>query len=306
MANKHHARSNSFPSASHPSTTRIEEELNNLNTIEAASTSTSDSIGTSLSLIQDLYVCLDDLLNLASTQKLISQYKGEKFMEEVLDGSVRLLDICGITRDTMSQIKENVQSLHSALRRRKGDSNIERSVAEYNFFTKKVKKNAKKLITSLKQMDSKFGVSLVLNQDQDVAALIRVLREVIAMNMSIFQSILSFLAFSSSKSKISKWLMVAKLMEKGVKSREENSNELQCVDAALSTLLRDCTNVEKMQAARDNLEALENAIESLENGLENKKRTKKRQAPEISNSSTLQFLEIETSLKHKQQQQFNI
>ncbi|KAE9612910.1 hypothetical protein Lalb_Chr05g0211971 [Lupinus albus] len=269
MANKHHARSNSFPSASHPSTTRIEEELNNLNTIEAASTSTSDSIGTSLSLIQDLYVCLDDLLNLASTQKLISQYKGEKFMEEVLDGSVRLLDICGITRDTMSQIKENVQSLHSALRRRKGDSNIERSVAEYNFFTKKVKKNAKKLITSLKQMDSKFGVSLVLNQDQDVAALIRVLREVIAMNMSIFQSILSFLAFSSSKSKISKWLMVAKLMEKGVKSREENSNELQCVDAALSTLLRDCTNVEKMQAARDNLEALENAIESLENGLEN-------------------------------------
>ncbi|KAE9612914.1 hypothetical protein Lalb_Chr05g0212011 [Lupinus albus] len=269
MANKYHVRSNSFPSASHPSTTRIEEELRNLKSFEATSTSTSESFGTSLSLIQDLYVCLDDLLNLASTQKLISHYKGEKFMEEVLDGSVRLLDICGITRDTMSQIKENVQSLHSALRRRKGDSNIERSVAEYNFFTKKVKKNAKKLITSLKQMDSKFGVSLVLNQDQDVAALIRVLREVIAMNMSIFQSILSFLAFSSSKSKISKWLMVAKLMEKGVKSREENSNELQCVDAALSTLLRDCTNVEKMQAARDNLEALENAIESLENGLEN-------------------------------------
>ncbi|KAE9584807.1 hypothetical protein Lalb_Chr25g0282301 [Lupinus albus] len=118
-------------------------------------------------------------------------------------------------------------------------------------------------------MDSKFVVSLVLNQDQDVAALIRVLREVIAMNMSIFQLILSFLAFYSSKSKISKWLKVAKLMQKGVQSCEESSNELQCVDAALSTFLSDTTNVEEMQATRDSLAALENAIESLENGLEN-------------------------------------
>ncbi|OIW11077.1 hypothetical protein TanjilG_22884 [Lupinus angustifolius] len=269
MANKYHIRSNSFPSASHPSTTRIEEELSNLRTFEATSTSTSESIATSLSFLQDLYICLDDLLNLSSTRKLISQYKDEKCVEEILNGSVRLLDICGITRDTISEIKGNVQALHSALRRRKGDSSIERGVAEYIFFTKKAKKNAKKLITSLKQMDSKFGVSLFLNQDQDIAALIRVLREVITMNMSIFQSILSFLASPSSKSKINKWLMAAKLMQKGVKSCEENSNELQCVDAALSTLLSDATNVEKMQKTRNNLETLENSIESLENGLEN-------------------------------------
>ncbi|KAE9612913.1 hypothetical protein Lalb_Chr05g0212001 [Lupinus albus] len=232
MANKYHIRSNSFPSASHPSTTRIEEQLSNLKTFEATSTSTSESCSTSLSVLQDLYICLVDLLNLASTRKLISQYKDEKFMEEVLDGS--------------------------------GESNIERSVAEYNFFTKKVKKNAKKLITSLKQMDSQFGVSLPLNQDQDLAALIRVLREVIAMNMSIFQSILSFLAFPSSKSKITKWLMVAKLMQ----VNSDNSNELHSVDTTLSTLLSDGTSVEKMQATREKLEALENVIEIIENGLE--------------------------------------
>ncbi|OIW11075.1 hypothetical protein TanjilG_22882 [Lupinus angustifolius] len=264
MANKYHIRSNSFPSASHPSTTRIEEELSNLRTFEATSTSTSESIGTSLSFLQDLYICLDDLLNLSSTRKLISQYKDEKCVEEVFDGSVRLLDICGITRDTVSQIKENVQALHSALRRRKGDSSIEGSIAEYNFFAKKVKKNAKKLITSLKQMDSKFGVSLPLNQDQDIAALIRVLREVITMNMSIFQSILSFLASPSSKSKINKWLMAAKLMQEN----SDNSNELHSVDSALSTLLSNGTSVEKMQATREKLEALENVIEIIENGLE--------------------------------------
>nr|KYP66537.1 hypothetical protein KK1_012833 [Cajanus cajan] len=267
----YHVRSNSFPSGSHPSSIRIEEELSRMKTWEATSKSTSESIGTGLSLIEDLYICLEDLLKVASTQKVISNHQGEKCMEELLDGSVGILDICGILRNTMSQVKENVQAIHSTLRRRKGDSSIEKSVAEYTSFTRKMKKNAKKLMVSLKQMETKFGVSPTLNQDQDLAAVIRVLREVITMNMSIFQSLLSYLAGPASKSKATKWLMVARLMHTRVISCEENSenfNELQCVEGSLSTLLSDGTNVLKMQAVRDRLEALENAIEILENGLE--------------------------------------
>ncbi|ESW29961.1 hypothetical protein PHAVU_002G113300 [Phaseolus vulgaris] len=271
MASMYHVRSNSFPSASHPSSIRIEEELSKMRTWEATSTSTSESIGTGLSFLEDLFICLEDLLNMASAQKVISNHQGEKCMEEVLDGSVRVLDICGITRNTLSQVKENVQALHSALRRRKGDSSIEKSVAEYNLFTRKMKKSAKKLISSLKQMESKFGASPMLNQDQDSDAVIRVLREVITMNMSIFQTLLSYLALPASKAKPTKWLMVAKLMQKRVISCEENSqnfNELQCVEGSLSTLLSEGTNVLKMQAVREGLEALENAIENIENGLE--------------------------------------
>ena len=243
-----------------------------MKTWEATSTSTSESIGTGLSLLEDLYICLEDLLNVASTQKVISNHKGEKCMEELFDGSVGILDICGITRNTMSQVKENVQALHSSLRRRKGDSSIEKSVAEYNFLTKKMKKNAKKLMASLKQMESKFGVSPILNQDQDLASVIKVLREVITMNMLIFQSLLSYLAWPASKSKATKWLMVARLMHKkrviSCDEESQNVNELQCVEASLSTLLSEGTNVSKLQGVRDRLEALENAIESLENGLE--------------------------------------
>ncbi|KAL2348667.1 hypothetical protein Fmac_002667 [Flemingia macrophylla] len=272
MASMYHVRSNSFPSGSHPSSIRIEEELSQMKTWQATSTSTSESIGTGLSLLEDLYIFLEDLLNVASRQKVISNHQGEKCMEELLDGSVGVLDICGITRNTMSQIKENVQALHSALRRRKGDSSIEESLAEYIFFTRKMKKNAKKLISSLKQMESKFGVSPILNQDQDLAAVIKVLREVIKMNMSIFQPLLYYLAVpAASKSKATKWLMVSRLMHKRVISCEENSqnfNELQCVEGSLSTLLSEGTNVSKMQAVRDKLEALESSIESLENGLE--------------------------------------
>ncbi|TKY70273.1 hypothetical protein E2542_SST06563 [Spatholobus suberectus] len=234
MANKFHVRSNSFATGSHPSTTRVEEELSKLKTWEATSTSTSKSIGTGFSLLEDLYVCLEDLLNVASTQKLISNHQSEKCMEELLDGSVRILDICGITRDT------------------------------------EMKKNAKKLITSLKQMESKFGVSPLLDQDQQLAALVTVLREVIVMNISVFQSLLAFLAVPS-KSKATKWLLVAKLMHKGViacEGNQKNFNELECVEASLSNLLSEGTDVAKMQAAHERLEALENAIESLESGLE--------------------------------------
>jgi len=118
--------------------------------------------------------------------------------------------------------------LHSSLRRRKGQSSIEKSVAEYKLFTKKMKKNVTKLISSLKHTESKFGDSSLLNQDQDLVAVITVLREVIAMNLSIFQSILSFLVGSSSKSKATKWLKATKLMQKRVVCEEntESFNEL--------------------------------------------------------------------------------
>ncbi|RYQ92594.1 hypothetical protein Ahy_B09g098818 [Arachis hypogaea] len=64
----------------------------------------------------------------------------------------------------MMQIKENVQSLHSALRRRK----------------------------------------FLFKEDKE---------EVIAMNMSVFQFLLSFLAAPPSKSKATKWMN--KLINKG-------------------------------------------------------------------------------------------
>ncbi|MED6193823.1 hypothetical protein PIB30_022871 [Stylosanthes scabra] len=262
MASKSHVRSNSLPNGSHPSSIKVQDDLSNLRTWESTSTSTSESICTGFSLLQDLYVSLDDLLIGASTQKVISQHHGDNGFEEIMDGSVRILDICGITRDTVMQIKENVQSLHSSLRRRKDDSTIEASIMEYYSFSKKMKKNVHKLITSLKQLQSKLGESSLLNQHQDLS----ILREVIVMNMSAFQSLMSFLAGPPSKSKAVKWMN--KLMQKG-EVNSQNSNELQCVDNALNTLLSEGANSSNMQIAHESLEALENTIEILEKSLEN-------------------------------------
>ncbi|KAJ7944084.1 DUF241 domain protein [Quillaja saponaria] len=154
MASKYQVRSISLPSRSHPSTLRVEEELNKLRTLEATSTSTSGSICNGLSGLEELYTSLDDLINVTSTQQIVSCHQQEKCVEELLDVSVRILDICGITKDNLLQIREHVQALQSALRRRKGDSSIGSKVAEYMSFRKKMKKIYKKLITDLKQMEN--------------------------------------------------------------------------------------------------------------------------------------------------------
>ena len=274
MAGKYHVRSISLPSRSHPSTLKLEEELNKLKTWE--STSTSVSICKGLTGLDELYKCMDGLLNMTSIQQVISQHQHEKCVEELFDGSVRLLDICGITRDTMLQIKEHVRALQSALRRRKGDSSIESNINNYTCFRKKLKKDVKNLITALKQMENKWGaISPVLAQDHHLSAVIRVLREVCVMNVSVFQSLLLFLTVPLSKPEATKWSLVSKLMHKGViacEEKQENVNEMEVADAALSTLCRNASSAgvdaEKIQSAHKKLEDLEIGIEDMENGLE--------------------------------------
>lgn len=274
MAGKYHVRSISLPSRSHPSTLKLEEELNKLKTWE--STSTSVSICKGLTGLDELYKCMDGHLNMTSIQQVISQHQHEKCVEELLDGSVRLLDICGITRDTMLQIKEHVRALQSALRRRKGDSSIESNINNYTCFKKKLKKDVKNLITALKQMENKWGaISPVLAQDHHLSAVIRVLREVCVMNVSVFQSLLLFLTVPLSKPKATRWSLVSKLLHKGViacEEKQENVNEMEVADAALSTLCRNASSegvdAKKIQSANKKLEDLEIGIEDMENGLE--------------------------------------
>ncbi|KAH1081955.1 hypothetical protein J1N35_021716 [Gossypium stocksii] len=274
MGGKYHVRSISLPSRSHPTTFRIEDGLNRLKAWEASSPlTTCESIFTRLSGLEDLYRCMNDLLSMPSTQQVLSKYhQHEKCVDELLDGSVRLLDICGIARDNMYEIKEHVHALQSALRRRKGDSSIEDNIVNYTKFRKQMKKKGKKLITELKQMGNKLGASpLLLDQHQDeeqyhhFSAVSRVLTQVNAISASILQSFFSFLS-SPVSSKQTRWSVVSKLMmHKGVISCEENVNELESVDAALR---RHTCDVEKLQMAHKRLVELESGIEGLENRLE--------------------------------------
>ncbi|KAM7520019.1 hypothetical protein LguiB_018981 [Lonicera macranthoides] len=237
----YHVRSASFPSTSHPTTIRVEAELNKLQTREASATPTAEMICSSLSSLEELYRSVDDLLNFSTTQNALSHYQNEKWVNEILDGSMRLLDICGSTRDVVTQIKEHDRDLQSALRRRKGDFSMESSVSKYTSFQKKIKKDAKRLIASLKQMENKIVISAPIDLDNHVSTVKRVLREVSALSTTIFQSILILLSLPVSEPKTGSWPLVSKLIHKG---------EVSC----------------EVQLA--NVKALEGHIEGIENGLE--------------------------------------
>ncbi|KAL3525209.1 hypothetical protein ACH5RR_013581 [Cinchona calisaya] len=265
-SNSHsHIRSISLPCRSHPTTLGIEEELNKFKAWQRSSSS-SETICKDLCRLAELYKCMDDLLNQPLTiQALISQHQNEKWADEFLDGSLRLVDICGITRDVVSQFKENVRDLQSSLRRRKGDLSMEISITKYNSFRKKMKKDAKKSISALKEIDGCCS--------EDVSSVIRVLREVNSTSIAIFQNVFLFLSAQSSKPKPRKWSLVSRLVNKGKVGCENDSqkveNELENVDLALHCLCRNVQSEnEKIQLVQNRLETLEGGIEGVENGLE--------------------------------------
>lgn len=198
---------------------------------------------------------------MSSAQDAFSHCQNGKCLDNLSDGSVRILEICEVTRDLMLQFKEQVQALQSALRRRKEDSSIEKSVANYTCFRNKINKGAKKYIAVLKQMESKVKASALEDNH-----LIRFFEEVIAMNISIFRSL--FLFLSTSKPKRSRWSTVSKWMHKGTiacEEKQEIENHLESVDAALS----ERPHLVNIQIARQRLEALEASVEHIENCLEN-------------------------------------
>ncbi|KAF4364708.1 hypothetical protein G4B88_028631 [Cannabis sativa] len=266
-------RSISLPTRPHPSTTRIEQQLHKIQALEfeVATSSSSSFFKGLLFELEELYECVDDLLQMGSTQQVLSQNQHEKSLEDLLEASLRLLDLCGITRDVLLQTKQHVGALQSTLRRRKGDPIMEINITTYNCFRKKMKKEVKKLTFAMKQVSKKFESSQtqILSEENDhLCAVMRALRQVCAMNSSIFQSLFMYLIMTPNK--VSKWSLVSKLVNKSsaVACEEkllECGNELESVDIALSSLL--CCNYDdlKLKIAQKRSEDLEMSIDGLEN-----------------------------------------
>ncbi|TKY70275.1 hypothetical protein E2542_SST06565 [Spatholobus suberectus] len=270
-------RSISLPTRSHPSTVRIEEELNKLKTWEASSSSEVERIFFGLSGLADLYKCMEDLLKLPLTQQALSHHHNQKWVDELLDCPVRFLDIVGETRDAIMLMKGNVRELQSALRRRKvGDLVIESRVSSYWSLRRNTRKQCTKSLVLLKHTEgSSFGASPPLDLDHHPSAVVRVLREASLITSSIFQSLVAFLSSPILRSKLNKRTFVSRVMRKGVlqcNNQEENVNELEKVDLALCRMVVDNPTkdfeAENIQSAHKELEAVVVVIEGLENGLD--------------------------------------
>ncbi|CAI0407806.1 unnamed protein product [Linum tenue] len=242
-----HARSNSFPAESHPLVSEIDEQVCRLRQSQAAST--SSSISHKLNGLQDLYGIVDKLLQLSTTQQALAN--DQKCFNEVLEGSLRLLDLCNTAKDALSQMKESVAELQSAIRRRQGG--LEGETRRYLKSRCMVKKAIQK---ALKGMDSKKSVSS--NNIETVA----MLKEAESAVVEVLECLLLFISQTSSKS--SSWSLVSKLMtnQKPVcQETSSNENEFAEVDASLKTN----KSGEEVQVHLKNLQP---CIQDLEEGVE--------------------------------------
>ncbi|XP_059440549.1 uncharacterized protein LOC132173002 [Corylus avellana] len=275
-------RSISLPSRTQPSSVRLEEVLNTIKSCQISSVSTAFPVGaetiqTGLAGLAELYNCLEELIHSPLTRQALLCHEHRKLVEEILEGSITLLDTCGTARDIIFTMKEHVQTLQSALRRKGVDSRIESDIHAYMLFRKKVKKDVAKCLKELKRTERKVSSSPLLDLDLRLSMAIGVLREASAITMSIFRSLLLFLSVPAMETNAARWSsLVSRLMpatarllscEKGQKI----INEVGSVDVALCSLhghLRNKDAKAEVQLAQRMLEKLHLSINDVEDGLD--------------------------------------
>ncbi|KAF3549118.1 hypothetical protein DY000_02009455 [Brassica cretica] len=231
MIIKEQLRSTSLSSRSHPSTFGIEGALSKVETINAT-TSSSESILMGLASLEDLYDCVEEFLKMGSTQRVMSS-DGSKFVEEMLDESLRLMDTCSVSRDLMAETQEHVRDIQSCVRRKKvagggrGDQ-LDVAISRYVGFRKNMRKEAKKLLGSLKKIEG--GSSSYDNEHLGVV--IDVMRRVVSVNVVVLKSLLVFLpgTQSSMKSKLASLLVKKKYNHDATKSELETLDYAICGD----------------------------------------------------------------------------
>ncbi|XP_050365498.1 uncharacterized protein LOC126784035 [Argentina anserina] len=256
----YHTRSNSFPSRPHPLIQEVDEHLRRLRSSKATSTSSS-SISNRLNSLQDLLDCVDRLLQLQGTQQALAQKQQQKWANELLDGSLHLLDICSTAKDALSQTKESVQDLQSLIQRNRGDETGFTSVVRKYLSSRKiVKKSIHKAMGNLKGMEKKFPLSST-NKDQQTITIVSKLRDVEAVTVTVIESVLAFI--SGPKSKPRNWSLVSKIVQSKriACDEEEIVNEFAEVDAALKSL-------KSAENSQNQLKNLELCIQDQEEGIE--------------------------------------
>ncbi|KAK7309399.1 hypothetical protein RJT34_06090 [Clitoria ternatea] len=270
-------RSISFPTRVHPASNRVEALLNHLKpghseTLSNTTCFEAETIQSDLVVLAELYNCMEELFHSPQNQQSLLRYQDGKLVEEALCGSITLLETCESSRELLLAFKEHMQTLQSAIRRRKGDSSVETSISSYDSFKKKAKKMIAKNLGQMKKMQNKVNSFALLDQDQQLIFLARVLREASSITISILSSLLLFLSMPTLGTKGSSLISKLKPMALFFPQKEHrNTNGVADLNNALCSLLRrekkSDSNCEFQRALRV-LETLNASVDGLEGGLD--------------------------------------
>ncbi|XP_010690668.1 uncharacterized protein LOC104904171 [Beta vulgaris subsp. vulgaris] len=260
----YHARSISLPSRPQQVDNQLHQQLCRLRSSQATSTSSSSSLSYRLTSLKDLYSSVVELLQMPSNQQTLSQIQQTKWVEELLDGSLRLLDICGTSRDVLLQSKERIQDMQSTLRRRSsGELDISNEIVKYLNTRKTAKKTIMKCLKHIK----------VADKNAHSNAIECILKDVEEITVIIFKSLLSHIAGVKLQSQKNSWSVIAQLLHHSAdKEGASSSSIFDTVDATLVSLIcqkkKNSANVSQLEEVRRQMSRLESEIQDLDEVLE--------------------------------------
>ncbi|KAJ1428188.1 hypothetical protein SESBI_09194 [Sesbania bispinosa] len=252
----HQPRSKSLPCKPHPLILQCNQHLGSLETSDANSSSSS-VFSHKLTGLQTLHDCVEKLVLLPLTQEVLVQERQEKWVDELLEGSLRLLDVCTVAKDALLHTKECARELQSIMRRKRGGE-VE------------VTAEVRKFLASRKATVKKGKVS-PSNKDHQTTTLVSLLKDVEVITLSILESLLIFISGPAQSKSSNYWSLVSKLMhnKKVSSTQEADHNEFSNVDAALQSFVfhmtRKSDNINHLQSQLENLESvIQDFVEALE------------------------------------------
>ncbi|KAJ1393637.1 hypothetical protein SESBI_34821 [Sesbania bispinosa] len=266
----HQPRSKSLPCKPHPLILQCNQHLGSLETSDANSPSSS-LFSHKLTGLQTLHDCVEKLVLLPLTQEVLVQERQEKWVDELLEGSLRLLDVCTVAKDALLHTKECARELQSIMRRKRGgEVEVTAEVRKFLASRKVVKKAILKALENLKATVKKGKVS-PSNKDHQTTTLACLLKDVEVITLSILESLLIFISGPAQSKSSNYWSLVSKLMhnKKVSSTQEADQNEFSNVDAALQSFVfhmtRKSDNINHLQSQLENLESvIQDFVEALE------------------------------------------
>ncbi|XP_060200878.1 uncharacterized protein LOC132629168 [Lycium barbarum] len=258
-----HVRSSTLPTATHPLIASAEENLRRLKSSEGTSISSHATICQRLDGLGKLYECIDNFLRFPLSEQVLSHEKHAKSLEQVSNGSLKVLDTCNIIKDTFSQMKENVQLLESSLRRkRSGESNLSNEIDTYVASNKKLNKVIYRCFQALKNTEKSNIIEI---EDAEFTTLISLIEGVEDISITVLESTLSFIFHPKMRSKAGGLSLISKLLKpKRVSCEVVDISEFEKIDIELLLLQSKQTDHSQIQSVLKRLGTFESRIQELE------------------------------------------
>ncbi|CAA0838308.1 Arabidopsis protein of unknown function (DUF241 [Striga hermonthica] len=256
-----------MPSRPYPLIPEFELRLQALKSDNFPTSSSSlSSIAEKTNSLEQIHDFIDNLLLLPHTHQIFTRERHEKWVEQILDGYLGLVDACDTAKDFISQSKDYISNLLSALRRKRCSEDLSAFISSRKTIKKQIQKSLRKIGSYKKNSVLKTG-----DKDQETVAIISMLKEVESITLDLIEELLSSISRSEDSSRISKWSLVSKLMGWGkILCHKHKSSMLgfEDLDASLSKFVSKCETGSKSEELKQQLREMDLVIRVIEERLE--------------------------------------